>query len=56
MKKDSAIQQIRKARHGISSKCRHNPRSLVAYYQAKEADYRDRLVKESTATHNTKTG
>ena len=51
MKTDSAIQQIRKARHSISAKCRHNPRALVAYYQAKEADHRHRLIKESAATY-----
>ena len=54
MKTDSAIQQIRKVRHDISAKCRHDPRALVAYYQAKEASHRDRLVKESAATYHTK--
>jgi hypothetical protein len=54
MKTDAAIQQIRKARRGISAKCRHDPRALVAYYQAKEADYRDRLVKESATPYSTK--
>jgi hypothetical protein len=54
MKTDSAIQQIRKARRSISAKCRHSPRSLVAYYQAKEADYRDRLVKEPAVTYCSK--
>jgi len=53
MKQDTAIQRIRKARHEISARCGHNARALVAYYQAKEADYRDRLVKESTTTHST---
>ena len=51
---DFAIQQIRKARHSISAKFRHNPHSLVAYYQAKEDDYRGRLVKEAAAMCCTK--
>jgi len=53
MRQDPAIQRIRKARHEISARCGHNARALVAYYQAKEADYRDRLLKEPTATHAT---
>ncbi len=54
MKEDPAIQHIRKTRHDISARSGHDPRVLVAYYQAKEADYRDRLLKESSVSYSAK--
>jgi len=32
MRPDSPISRVRKARHGISEKCDHDPRKLVEYY------------------------
>jgi len=53
MKQDPAIQRIREARHQISARCGHDARALVAYYQAKEADFRRRLLKEQATAYST---
>lgn len=54
MKKDLAIEEIRKIRHKISQKYGHDTRALIAHYRALEPKYADRLLRESTAEYATK--
>jgi hypothetical protein len=54
MKKDLAIEEIRKTRHAISRKFGHDTRALLAHYRSLEKKYTDRLVRESTAEYSTK--
>ena len=54
MKKDPAIEAIRKTRHEISEKHRHDTRALIAHYRALERKYADRIVRESTAEYTPK--
>jgi len=54
MKKDPAIQEIRKTRREISRKFGHDTRALIAHYRSLEAKYADRLVRESAAEYSTK--
>ena len=54
MKKDPAIESIRKTRHEISRKFRHDTRALVAHYRAEESKYANRMVKESAAEYSLK--
>ncbi len=54
MKKDPAIEMIRKARHEISERCGHDTQALIAHYRALEKKYEGRLVKESTAEYSAK--
>lgn len=48
MKKDPAIERIRKTRHEISEKHGHDTRALITHYRALETKYADRLVRESS--------
>ncbi len=50
MKKDPAIDAIRKTRHAISKKCGHDTQALLARYRSLESKYADRMVKEDPAT------
>ncbi|MFN2352253.1 MAG: hypothetical protein ABR497_09940 [Kiritimatiellia bacterium] len=54
MKKDPAIEKIRKTRHDISEKHGHDTRALIAHYRSLETKYADRIVKESAAAYSTK--
>jgi len=54
MKKDPAIETIRKTRHEISERCGHDTQALIAHYRALENKYTDRLVRESTVEYSTK--
>ena len=54
MKKDPAIEKIRKTRREISQKYGHDTRALIAHYRALEPKYADRLVRKSTGEHATK--
>ena len=54
MKKDPAIDSIRKTRHAISKKCGHDTQALLARYRSLESKYADRMVKEDPATYGIK--
>ena len=54
MKKDPALEKIRKTRHDISQKFGHDTRALVAHYQALESKFADRLVRESEVAYSPK--
>jgi len=54
MKKDPAIEKIRKTRHQISQKYGHDTRALIAHYRSLETKYADRILKESTAEDSTR--
>jgi hypothetical protein len=51
MKKDPAIESIRKTRRVISEKHGHDTRALIAHYRALERKYAKRMVRESTAEY-----
>ena len=54
MKKDLAIENIRKTRHAISEKYGHDTHALIAHYRSLETKYAGRLVRESTVEYATK--
>jgi len=54
MKKDAAIERIRKTRHEISQKYGHDTRALITHYRDMEPKYADRLVREPSAHYVTK--
>jgi len=54
MKKDPAIESIRKTRREISGRHGHDTRALVAHYRALEPKYAARLVKETPAEYGRK--
>lgn len=54
MKKDPAIERIRKARHEISEKYGHDTHSLITHYRALETKYADRLAREPSVQYATK--
>ncbi len=54
MKKDPAIESIRKTRHDISKKYGHDTRALITHYRDLETKYADRLVRESSSRYTTK--
>ncbi len=54
MKKDPAIEAIRKIRHDISQKYGHDTRALIAHYRTLETKYASRIVNESAAEYSTK--
>ncbi len=54
MKKDPAIESIRKTRHEISERHGHDTQALIAHYRALEKKYAGRLVRESTVAYATK--
>ena len=54
MKKDPAIESIRKTRREISEKHGHDTRALIAHYRDLERKYVDRLVKESAGEYSAK--
>jgi len=54
MKKDPAIEEIRKTRREISRKSGHDTRALIAHYRSLEPKYAARLVRESTGEYSTK--
>jgi hypothetical protein len=54
MKRDPAIEEVRKVRWGISRKFGHDTRALIAHYQTLESKYADRLVKESKTGYSLK--
>ena len=54
MKKDPAIEKIRKTRHQISQKYGHDTRALIAHYRSLETKYADRMVRESAVEYSTK--
>ena len=41
---DPAIAAIREARHHISAAYKHDPKSLIAYYQQLQETYSDRIL------------
>lgn len=47
MKKDPAIEKIRKTRRQISQKFGHDTRALIAHYRSLEKKYAGRIVRES---------
>ena len=47
MKKDPAIETIRKTRHKISQKYGHDTQALLAHYRSLEKKYAHRLVREA---------
>ena len=51
MKRDPAIEMIRKTRHEISEKHGHDTQALIAHYRALEKKYAGRLVRESTVEY-----
>ena len=53
MKKDPAIESIRKTRHEISEKHGHDTHALITHYRSLEAKYAGRIVKESGAKYST---
>ena len=53
MKKDPAIEKIRKTRHHISQKFGHDTRELIAHYRSLERKYADRMVRESGVEYTT---
>ena len=54
MKKDPAIEKIRRTRHQISHRFRHDTRALIAHYRSLETKYADRIVRESAVEYSTK--
>ena len=44
MKTESTLERIRRVRHEISEECDHDPPKLVAYFQKRQQDHRDKLV------------
>ena len=54
MKKDPAIDKIRKTRHKISQKFEHDTRALIAHYRSLETKYANRIVKESKVEYPSK--
>jgi len=54
MKRDPAIDEIRKIRHEISERYRHDTHALIAHYRALEKKYAGRLVRESTVEYSSK--
>ena len=54
MKKDPAIERIRKTRHEISEKYGHDTRALITHYRDMETKYAGRIVRESSAQYATK--
>ncbi len=54
MKKDPAIESIRKTRHEISERYGHDTQALIAHYRAMEKKYADRLVREATVKYPTR--
>jgi len=54
MKKDPAIESIRRTRHEISEKYGHDTRALIAHYRSLEKKYADRLVREPAPNYTTK--
>ena len=52
MKKDPAVESIRKTRHEISKKCGHDTQALLERYRSQEAKYADRMVKEKPSTYD----
>lgn len=54
MKKDAAIEQVRKARRKISRQHGHDTRALLAHYRALEPKFATRIVKESAAEYRTR--
>ena len=51
MKKDPAIDAIRKTRQAISKKCGHDTQALLAHYRALESKYAERMVKEHSSSY-----
>ena len=51
MKKDPAIERIRKARHQISEKYGHDTRAFITHYRDMETKYADRIVREPSADY-----
>ncbi len=47
MKKDAAIEEIRRTRHEISAEYDHDIRKLLDHYQSMETEYADRMLGES---------
>jgi len=54
MKKDPAIEQIRKTRCEISERYGHDTRALIAHYRALEEKYADRLMRDAAAEYATR--
>lgn len=54
MKRDPAIENIRKTRHEISERYGHDTQALIAHYRALEKKYSGRMVKESAVEYSTR--
>ena len=54
MKRDPAIEGIRKTRHEISEKHGHDTRAMITHYRSLEAKYARRIVKEPGAKYSTR--
>jgi hypothetical protein len=52
MKKDPAIEKIRKTRLDISDKYGHDTHALIAHYRALEKKYAGRMVRESPVEYS----
>ena len=53
MKRDPAVEKIRRTRHEISERCGHDTQALIAHYRALEKKYAGRMVRESTVEYST---
>lgn len=51
MRKDAALDQVRKARRKISRKYGNDTRSLLAHYRALEPKFAARMVRESAGEY-----
>jgi hypothetical protein len=49
---NKAIEEIRKTRHGISTKYHHDTKELLEHYKQLESKYSDRIYSKKTAKEN----
>ena len=56
MKKDKAIEDIRKTRRKISRQFGHDTNALIAHYKELQKKYSDRLVAEPSEVYVPSTG
>ena len=51
MKKDEAIEDIRRTRREISQRFGHDTKALIAHYKELQNKYADRLLADPSAVH-----
>ena len=54
MKRDVAIEEIRKTRYQISEKFSHDTRAIISHYRKLESKYAHRILMESTVKYLSK--